>query len=341
VSQALLLVLHFLGEPTASEKMAIKAYERSRQTSVELELTPSKGSVASLPSTTYPTYDAELALRIESELDAARTAAASLDERRALEILSGVEAELRAHPELPQSAWLMAERWRIAERASELSELERARLAARAEALEGRRAAEFGAPAAPAAAPPAVHAAIEGLSPRDRLELDGAPVGRDVSTLAGEHHVRVFRGARLLFAGWVTLGAGASALVLKVPAIAACSEEDLAGLRVLGKQALPEPGTSCARWAVAKRERGGLSIAECFADRCGAFSFYSGRASSPLAAQPPQPAREESSDLLLKVALGGAAVLATTFAILWQGGAFDPEPAPETRWVYGGARPAP
>ncbi len=205
MSQALLLVLHFLGEPTATEKMAITSYERSRQTKVELKKAPSAGSVTSLPSTTYPTYDAELALRLEAELDAARTAAASLDEHRALEILSGVEAELRLHPALPQSAWLMAERWRVAERVGDLSESERARLASRAEALEGRRAVEFGAPAAPATEPSSVRAAVEGLSPRDRLELDGAPVGRDVSTLAGEHHVRVFRGERLLFAGWVTL----------------------------------------------------------------------------------------------------------------------------------------
>ena len=341
MSQALLLVLHFLGEPTPTEKTSIASYERARQTKVELKTTPSKGSVPSLPATTYPAYDAELALRLEAALDAARTAAASLDERRALEILSGVELELRAHPELPQAAWLMAERWRVAERVGDLSASERARLAARAEALEGRRAPEFGAPAGPGAKTSSVSVAVEGLSSRDRLELDGRAAGREVVTLAGEHHARVFRGERLLFAGWVTLGEGATALVLRLAPVVACSDEDLAGVRVLGARALPEPGTSCARWAIARRDRGGLSIAECFGDRCGPFSFYPARPSAALAVPPPQPAREESSDLLLKVALGGAAVLATTFAILWQGGAFDPEPAPETRWVYGGARPAP
>jgi hypothetical protein len=341
VSQALLLVLHFLGEPTASEKTAIATYERSRQTKVEVRIAPSKGSVPSLPATTYPAYDAELALRLEAELDAARTAAASLDERRALEILSGVELELRAHPELPQAAWLMAERWRIAERVGELTNSERARFAARAETLEGRRATEFGAPAEPEAALPSVRVTVEGPSARDRLELDGHTVGREVSTFAGEHHVRVLRGERLLFASWVTLGEGATALVLRLAPIVACSDEDLAGVRVLAGRALPVPGTSCARWSIALRERGGLSIAECFGDRCGPFSFYSGRPSSALALLPPQPPREESSSVFLTVALGGAAVLATTLAILWQGGVFDPEPAPETRWVYGGARPAP
>jgi hypothetical protein len=322
--------------------MAITSYERSRQTKVELKVTASKGSVPSLPSTTSEAYDAELALRLEADLDAARTAAASLDERRALEILAGVEVELRAHPELPQSAWLMAERWRVAERVGDLSESERTRLVARAEALEGRRAPEFGAPEATAAEYSSVRVAVEGLSTRDRLELDAVAVGREVSALAGEHHVRVFRGERLLFASWITIGDGATALVLRLPAITACSDEDLEGVRVLADKAVPARGTSCARWGIAKRERGGLSIAECFADQCGPFSFYSGRASSAtLALPPPQPAREESSDLLLKVALGGAAVLATTFAILWQGGAFDPAPPPETRWIYGGARPAP
>jgi hypothetical protein len=341
LSQALLLVLQFFGEPTESDKKAIFAYERARQTKVEIRRT-SPRSVSSLPAPTYPPYDAELAFRLEAELAAARTAAASLDERRALELANGVEEELRAHPELPQAAWLMAERFRVAERVGELSEAERTEFALRAEALEGPRAAEFGAKPESAPKPSSLEITVEGLSARDRLEFDGAPAGRELSTVSGEHHVRVLRGERLIHAAWVTLEVGATSLALPLPAVAACSDEDLSGVRVLGARALPEPGTSCARWAVARRERGGLSIAECFGDQCGPFSFYAGRASAPLlAAPPPQPPREESSDLLLKVALGGAAVVATTLAILWQGGVFDPEPAPETRWVYGGARPSP
>lgn len=336
MSQALLLVLYFLGEPTATEKQAIFLYERSRQTKVELRAL--SRSVRSSPSTTYPSYDEALVRRIEAELDKARTAAASLDEKHALEILADVENELRAHPELPQAAWLMAERHRVAARVGELASSERASLVARAEALEGPRALELGAALEPAAELVQTRVSVEGLTARDRLELDGALVSSEPTLVPGEHHVRVLRGERLMYAGWVTVEPSATTLALPVIPVAACSNEDVGGVRVEGGRAFPEPGTVCPRWAVAERAPNGLRIAECFGDRCGPFAFYSARERSALAAQP---ARDASPDLVWKLALGGAAVVATTLAILWQTGAFEPAPPRETRWVYGGARPAP
>src|SRR5262245_63333610 len=52
----------------------------------------------------------DVAQRVEASLDEAQTLAASLDEERALVLLAEVEKELLVHPELPQAAWLMAER---------------------------------------------------------------------------------------------------------------------------------------------------------------------------------------------------------------------------------------
>ena len=92
-----------------------------------------------------PAYDAARVDAIESELEQARTALAALEEASASARLHKVEAELLAHPHLPQASFLMAEclalqaqaaRGQSAERAAEL-EQQRA-------ALEGRRAAAFG-----------------------------------------------------------------------------------------------------------------------------------------------------------------------------------------------------
>src|SRR6188474_2485964 len=56
-----------------------------------------------------PRYDAALVDRLETELEQARTSLSALEEAAAKERLARIEAELLAHPHLPQAAFLMAE----------------------------------------------------------------------------------------------------------------------------------------------------------------------------------------------------------------------------------------
>jgi hypothetical protein len=332
VSQAI-LVLALLGPPSGEQQEALSAYEHTRQVRLER---PAKSAA----KTAYlPAYDARLASELEADLDAARTAAASLDEARALELLSRFEKELLAHPELPQSAWLRAERHRLsAELATRGTTPSQARSELRrAQVLEGARASEFGARDTLADAAPAnaTSLRVEGLDARDRLELDGRAIpGRALSVQAGEHHVRVMRGGRLVFASWVTIGTGASALRLGLPQITPCSAEDFAGYRIDDGRAFAAPGTRCERWVLAAPAGRGLRFADCFADRCGPFVSQPRVAvQSPL---PPQPDREKPSRALANAALIGGAVLAGAAVVLWQSGTFDEKEPARTRWVYDG-----
>ncbi len=95
---------------------------------------------------TASAYAPDAVAQIESFLEEARNAVASLEQGRALGALERAERVLREHPELPQSAWLMAE---ILEQSAELensapdgADAANA-LRKRAAALEGPRAAPF------------------------------------------------------------------------------------------------------------------------------------------------------------------------------------------------------
>jgi len=336
VSQAV-LVLALLGPPTEEQRAALSAYEHTRQ--VRLERGPDFTQARRKPA--YPGYDGKLALELEAELEAARTRAASLDEATAALLLTRFEQKLLAHPELPQSAWLMAERYRLgAEIAAREGTAAEARdHVRRALVLEGARAAELGVPPNGEPSPPEVGVRIEGLDARDELEIDGRSIdARALGVATGQHHVRVIRSGRLVYAGWVTIGEGASALSLELPAIVACSADDVAGYRIEPERPVAAAGTRCPRWVLAAPSGRGLRFADCFGDRCGPFVSFSGEAER--ASLPPQPERERPSRLLVNVAIVGAAVLAGTAVVLWQSGAFDePEPG-ETRWIYGGTTPA-
>jgi hypothetical protein len=335
LSQAV-LVLALLGPPSEEQQAAISAYEHTRQVRLEARAPASE-------KPRFPGYDARLVAELEAELDAARTRAASLDETQALELLAKFESKLLAHPELPQSAWLLAERHRlgaeIAARSPALAP-SAALQRQRALVLEGVRAPEFGEPAGvPERLPPLMKVGVEGLDARDRLELDGRAIeGRALSLPAGQHHVRVMRSGQLVFASWVTLGVGASALRLSVPAIVACSAQDFAGYRVETDRGLAAPGTRCSRWVLAAPARRGLRFADCFADRCGPFVTLP--AEVKRASLPPQPDHEQPSRALVNAAVIGGAVLAGTAVMLWQSGTFDEAEPGRTRWIYGGATPA-
>ncbi len=338
MSQAVFLVLSLLGEPSAAEREVMAIYEHSRHIRL---VRPEPPRPAGVPAT-YPAYDSALVGELEGDLDRARTAAVSLDETRARDLLESVERRLRQHPELPQAAWLMAERLRQSAARAGAAADAAARDLVQAIILEGARGAEFGENALSATLPKAESVTIEGLDVRDRLELDGEVQSeRQLSLLPGEHHVRVVRGERIAFASWVRVGAGARAVDLKLPAVAPCSSDDLAGVTLEAGQAKAAAGTRCARWVVASRAAGGLNLADCFGARCSPFVYYRAERQPAPLAFPAQPERERPSRVLVDVALASTAAILLAGAIVWQAGAFDDEPEARSEWVYGGVSPAP
>jgi hypothetical protein len=278
----------------------------------------------------YPTYRGDLVLDIEGRLDEARTLASSLDEAHALALLGSVEQDLMAHPELPQAAWLLAERHRIEAEVLRTDPAESARADALSEAalaLEGPRAVAFGAPNGESGAEPArVSVGVRDLDARDRLEIDGRSGAAERNVAPGLHQLRVLRDGELVFASWEKLGDRAN-VTLGVPPVTACSLEELAAADARGARVTLSEPVSCPRWFVARRAASGLEVADCRANACGAFVPLV--ESRPSAA--PFPAWATAT-------LVGAGAVAASMLALWAAGGFEHESqAPgKTVFVYGG-----
>jgi hypothetical protein len=308
------------------ERRALGAFQARERVSL---VTP----VAGLP-TTAREYDAEVALRVESALDEAQTLATSLDEERALAILNDVERQLLLHPELPQAAWLMAERYELAGdilRKLPGREADAVLFAQRAAALEGPRAASFGDVdgTAPSSEPTRASLSIEDLGAGDTLVLDGRTAPGEGRVLPGLHHARVTRGSFVVWAGFFEVSSQPRvAKTLGVPARVACSEGDLAEVGDGSFRPSVPRGVRCERWVAVRRGRAGLDVARCEHDECGAFS--------PL--PPDKTAERASIPPWLAATLVGAATLGAG-ALLVFTGAFDrEEPPPTTTWVYQGSK---
>ena len=300
-----------------------------------------------------PEHDAQLAERLERGLEAARTATRALDEARALTLLGEVDSELRARPELPQSPWLMAERWRIEAdlRSRSLADDARARrLRAWADAVEGARADVFvassaadregpkDAPTPTAMEPPALPTkkiTLEGTATGDVVYVDGRRVSRSAAVTASEHHFRVLRRGQTLWAGWRRVDKD-GVVSLPIPRSRACSRDDLGPVRIEDGRVIPRKGTSCGWWAVARPSASrGIEIATCRRDVCGALVEWR-RGLGGVYEGPPQPAPEPTSPPWAAYALIGATIVAGATIAVWQSGVFDdPEPG-RTRRVYQG-----
>jgi hypothetical protein len=321
MAQTVTLLLLLAGEPTRAERSLLDSYALKRNLNWV--------APAPTPAPAYPKYRADQVLALEGRLDEARTFALSLDEARALELLAAIERELLQHPELPQAAWLMAERHRLtasvraaqADGAAEAGELLR-----RARVLEGARALSYGEAAAEArevGAP--VRVRFPELGPRDVLEVDGVRGGEPVVLEPGDHHVRVLRNAELVWAGWPKLG-GTEDARLGLRPVLACSAEDLLGVEAKGTRPQVPPGVTCTTFVVARRVGQKLEVAECRARACGTFMAL-------------VPARAEARPFpaWASIALASVAAIGATSLILWNAGAFDPEqPPPRTEFVYRG-----
>ena len=270
---------------------------------------------------------APLANRCEGWLEQARDQLQAGDEEAALGLLAQLEQTLRQHPELLQSSWLMAERYRLQARIARRSAPEQALQFERlAEVTEGTRAPGFGetgGAARMAAAQVHVTLVVRGAR-RPEIYWDGAPSARDFSTVAGEHHLLVFRGNRIGWAGWVSALTPGS-IDVWVPDAPACSAEDFEGVSLEGSARISvPPGVRCASWAVARPgpAAGAVSIALCRGDRCQPSAMLS----DPLTVATASDERAASKAWLPPWAawtLAGVGVAAATSIVLWQAGVFD------------------
>ncbi|MEO8900535.1 MAG: hypothetical protein ABI488_02795 [Polyangiaceae bacterium] len=285
------------------------------------------------------TYAPDVVAEVESSLEEARNGTASLEQDRALSALARADQLLRAHPELPQSAWLMAE---VLELSADVENTEpdgaeaALTLRKRAAALEGSRAIPFTDRTAGAAdttdaeleVPVAKPVSVVGLEPSDTLEWDGVEQENPVNTGAGEHHTRVLRNGRLLWAGWAKVEANELELRLPVPETVACSSDDLEGSRFEGGRALPAAHARCDSYVLARaRMGGGIEAAVCERNTCGRVVVWEHAGSSI--------AHDTKKPLWPYAVALGAGALAVTGLVLWRTGAFDRPGAPTiTSVVY-------
>ena len=284
-------------------------------------------------------YAPDAVAQIESSLEEARNAAASLEQSRALSALQRAEHVLREHPELPQSAWLMAEIWEqsadLENSAPDGAEAANA-LRKRASALEGPRAAPFD-DRAPQLAPEIAASQrirLEGLEPGDELTWDGTRTEPSFMTHAGEHHARVARGGRLLWAGWLEVAADTANIRVPVPQTVACSSDDIGQGHFVAGRAVAAAHARCDSYVLARaRAGGGIEAALCERDHCGKVVVWE---HSRVSAAATTASKKAIWPYALAVSVGA---LALTSVALWRAGVFDrPEPSTREVWIFNGQK---
>ncbi|MEI9938550.1 MAG: hypothetical protein WDO69_15135 [Pseudomonadota bacterium] len=282
-------------------------------------------------------YAPDAVAQIESSLEEARNAAASLEQNRALGALERAEHVVREHPELPQSAWLMAE---ILEQSAEIESAApdgadaANALRKRAAALEGPRAAPFSDRAAESEAVADVHpVSVEGLEPGDALEWDGMQTETTVMTAAGDHHARVARNGRLLWAGWSKLGAEERRVRLPVPETVACSADDIGRGYFAAGRAVAAAHARCDSYVLARARAGGIEAALCEREQCGQVVIWEQPRESLAGAV-------DSKKTIWPYAIAASAgALLITGIVLWRAGVFDRgEPTTRETWVFNGQK---
>lgn len=280
-------------------------------------------------------YDATAALQIETLLEDAKTKAPG-----SAAVFEELDRLLAQHPELPQAAWLMAERYALEaqQRAGEAAPDGNAaeELTLRSSELEGARATAVGSEASPEPSAAATHQPLQliGMRPRDEVSIDGRPLSPGRQLAPGRHHVQLWRARTRVWAGWVDVGSPA-----RVPIpdpTPACNELDLLGTELMASAPTPAPGVRCNSWAVASPDdSGGLRLSLCQGSRCSAWEVQGHGA--PTRSGPPPTSAAEHEGLPAWVTWGalGAGVVAGTALVLWRTGAFAPA-SDSTEFVFTG-----
>lgn len=298
-------------------------------------------------STSTSAYAPDVVIELEAALEEARAANASLEPARALSALDGAQSTLRAHPELPQSAWLMAEILQLsaAVESSVPGGADAAlALRQRAAGLEGPRAEPFSDSAAASVATlpsrPLLTLSLTGLEPDDAVEWDGVRIAAAPASVAaseGEHHARVSRNGRLLWAGWTTVLPSASELRVPVPETVACSLDDIGQGRFEAGRAIAAPHARCDNYVLARpRAAGGIEIAQCERAVCGKVVVWA-------KSEPRRAVADERKKPLWPYAVAATAgALVVTGLVLWRAGVFDRDDgATRQVWTYSGPEPKP
>jgi hypothetical protein len=235
---------------------------------------------------------------------------------------------LRAHPELPQASWLLAEVMRgWAVRWARLRPQDNVRAAEawrRGAGLDGGRAAGVGEPGASERR--AAVTATLALDGTGQASLDGVGVSEGPFQSAdGDHQLVVTRNGTLILAEWVTVVQGAVVRVA-VPEVAACSREDLQRARGIEGTVVPS-GVRCQAWVRVQEldvgaVKSDLMLTVCERDTCGAPVRWS----VGLIADAPRPVGGPAKHWprWATWALVGAGAIAATGTALAAAGAFRP-----------------
>lgn len=219
--------------------------------------------------------DPKIATRVEEALHAARELVTQHDAEGAERALARAEALLRAHPELPQAPWLLAEVERgWAMRFSRLDPVDTARAARAwraATALDGGRLAGVGETAA--APEPAVPFSLQVAGGGTTLRLDGNAIEPGASRASPGLHQLVARteAGDVVFAEWIAIAPGALVRVV-LPTPEPCSSGDLSSR-----------APACATWVRARESGGTFFVRTCNDSGCGPEL-----AVAPLIAEPPR-----------------------------------------------------
>ncbi len=289
-----------------------------------------------------PAYSAAVVDAIEAELEQARTALSALEESNASARLRKVEADLLAHPHLPQAAFLMAECLALqAQAARGQASPQATELDARRLALEGQRAAAFGEAAPGRAAPANLRLQLQGLEAMDELELDGVRLAAGVAEVGlapGLHHARVWRAGRPIFATFAQVSAEQTSFQLQVPGLVPCSAEDFEAVPRDARNSVPR-GVACQRWARVREESGGIGVALCEHSQCGAFFHWQRRVAAPFAPIARVSVESRRFPAWAGFALAGTAAVLASGVVLWQSGAFERGRPSAATWQYDGLNP--
>jgi hypothetical protein len=254
-------------------------------------------TVESPPRLPGDAADPKIAAEVDDFVDRARDAVSAGDADGADRALAAAEARLRAHPELPHAAWLMAEvercrsmRWR---RLPPVDSEAADRAWQRAEALDGGRLPGIGEQASAGAPPTATLDLGSSLAPREQAWLDGSPVRGSVPTRAGLHALAVTWDGSPIWAAWVDVPAGASSVAMDVPPPPACSAADFGGVRVEGTSVAADR-VRCRSWVAvtAAARSAAVRVSTCEGNRCGPLLDW--QAPEPWTLVPPPEHRDRN-----------------------------------------------
>jgi len=284
--------------------------------------------------------DTRTAVAVDDLIDHARDAIGARDGPSVDRALASAEALLRAHADLPEAAWQMAEvervraiRWR---RVAPIDTEAADRAWARAEALDGGRSEGVGEEASEFRTA-TVFVEIQ-PPPDEQAWVDSRAAGMEPMPLrTGPHAFVVTSNGAPVWAAWMDVQATSSIVRLEAPFTAPCSASDV-GHAAFVSHAVVSDQVRCGRWvaATAAPEPDGALIGMCNANRCAPLLDW-----RPAPRSAPSSAESHAEHRGFRWPAWATWTLAATGAVLAVGGvalaigAFRP-PAAETRFISGG-----